>query len=581
MLELAFFATLAVQSERLQQEYQSKSRSIELLAHVSVAAYEVALATGCIATYAMTRNPIVLVGTETCVAELTGESARLKSLAEADADAALKKLSSVLDDLIASSKRCADMLLSFDPITSYELMDKMNADMTRLHSLGVEVSEGAVKREEVLREKQVAEQGRFRVLLAVGACGTLLLAVGVALGFSLTLGRRFKHVNDNAILLGIGQELKPALKEKDELAKLDRIIHQVASDLVATRRKERALIDNTAEIIFSIGQDLRISQVNSAISRRLGYDPDEVIGHLFVNFVIDSERETVNDALKSLIGSATEASFECQMREREGRIRVMEVTAQWYHDEKSLFCVVRDISARKEAELLKQEVLAMVSHDLRTPLASLIVSLQMMRDGLGGALNDRGSKIINLAISSIGNLNNLTSDLLDMESHDSGLFRLHYETVNLSELIAKSSQFVVPQAQRKNITMINQVADIEATIDADRIGRVVTNLLSNAIKYSPSDSSITIDCNKTSDMARPSIELRVTDEGAGIDKDKIDLLFQKYRQLGQEGERGGSGLGLAICKAIVEAHGGTIGVDSTAGEGSTFWFKVPSQPASV
>ncbi len=146
--------------------------------------------------------------------------------------------------------------------------------------------------------------------------------------------------------------------------------------------------------------------------------------------------------------------------------------------------------------------------------------------------------------------------------------------------------YVTPEANSKNLELTIKGSCRVAQLDSEKIRRVLVNLLNNAIKFSPKGSSIT---TYISDVPKglngaDAIEIKVSDEGPGIPPDKQALVFEKFKQAGHhnEGEKKGSGLGLSICKAIVEAHGGSIGVTSEPSKpGSVFWFRIPSAPVVV
>ena len=258
-----------------------------------------------------------------------------------------------------------------------------------------------------------------------------------------------------------------------------------------------------------------------------------------------------------------------------------EWTAKWADSSKSIFCVVHDITERKEAERLKQEVIAMVSHDLRAPLTSLGVILDMMLEGVVGDLNERGNRLVGLAQQSVSSLITMINDLLDVERYESGGLTLNYEDAELVDLINNAIYMVKPEADSKDVLIRTKFENKDLRVDPGRLNRVLVNLISNAVKFSPEASDILISCsleNEGSDSA--SLEFKIVDRGPGIPPGKINLVFEKFKQVGRgdEGEKKGSGLGLAICKAIVEAHGGEIGVDSKPEEGSTFWFRIPQAP---
>lgn len=142
---------------------------------------------------------------------------------------------------------------------------------------------------------------------------------------------------------------------------------------------------------------------------------------------------------------------------------------------------------------------------------------------------------------------------------------------------------VKPEADRKEIVLRPRFEPDEIVVDSGRLNRVLVNLISNAVKFSPENSSVDITCEKsTGKHSIPMLEFKIIDHGPGIPESKIDLVFEKFKQAGRgdEGEKKGSGLGLAICKAIVEAHGGEIGVESELEEGSIFWFRIPQYAES-
>ncbi len=257
----------------------------------------------------------------------------------------------------------------------------------------------------------------------------------------------------------------------------------------------------------------------------------------------------------------------------DGKIRDMDVTAQWSEDDQGVFCIMRDVTLRKEAARLKQEVMAMVSHDLRAPLTSIGMSIDMIVDGVFGTISDRGIKVSKAAQTSVTSLINMINDLLDIERAESTGIQLYIEDTNSQLLAQRAIDVVKPEADNKQITLEPRCEPIVCSLDSERINRVIVNLLNNAIKFAPRSSTIQLHCQKNED----SLEFRIIDQGPGIPEDKVDTVFEKFRQVGtgSTGEKQGSGLGLAICKSLIEAHGGKIGVSSVLGQGSTFWFTVP------
>lgn len=225
-------------------------------------------------------------------------------------------------------------------------------------------------------------------------------------------------------------------------------------------------------------------------------------------------------------------------------------------------------------EKQKQEVISMVSHDLRSPLMSLDFSLTLIGSGKYGELNERGHKELSSAESSAKRLIRLINDLLDIEKIESGKLTVLKMPLSFQALAEHSADSVQALAAAKEIeVVIENPGDIEFPGDADRLEQVIINLLGNAIKFSPNQSKVVI----KGDEKGKFVEIRVIDSGPGIPADYKKKVFDRFQQVsrGDGKEKEGTGLGLAISRAIIEAHGGTIGVDSQDGKGSSFWIRLP------
>ncbi len=229
--------------------------------------------------------------------------------------------------------------------------------------------------------------------------------------------------------------------------------------------------------------------------------------------------------------------------------------------------------ALAEAARLKQQFVAMISHDLRTPLTSIKGFLQLLSDGVYGDLSEQGVKRSELAERNVGRLISLINDLLDIEKMEAGKLDMHFETIELGPVLEKSIESVRTFAEQHGVTLEFPSVSKEIYADGDRLIRVLVNLISNAVKFSPQASAVTLEVRESPEYT----EIRVVDRGRGIPKHMHEAVFERFRQVeaADAKQKGGTGLGLAICKAIVEQHGGLIGVDSEEGKGSTFWFRIP------
>jgi PAS domain S-box-containing protein len=235
-----------------------------------------------------------------------------------------------------------------------------------------------------------------------------------------------------------------------------------------------------------------------------------------------------------------------------------------------------DISARKEIERMKNEFIAVVGHELRTPLSSIVGSLGLLVRAED--LREDIQTLIRVARDNSQRLVRLVNDILDVEKLDSGEFQIRLEPVELESLIDTALQANRGYADQYGVTLVRSHSEGPAWVDAnfDRLMQVMTNLLSNAAKFSPSGSRVEISLQRTAAGFRVSI----VDPGPGIPEEFKPRVFDRFAQADSSTsrQRGGTGLGLAICKIIIDRLGGKIDFVSSPGAGTTFYFEL--QPAA-
>lgn len=234
---------------------------------------------------------------------------------------------------------------------------------------------------------------------------------------------------------------------------------------------------------------------------------------------------------------------------------------------------VTDLTERIEAERLKLSFVNAVSHDLRTPLSSIMGFAEFLEDEIGGPLNAPQGEYLAQIQRGARRLEQLVDDLLDFATIEAGTFRLNVAPGDFGALLRESASSLRPQAEEGGLTLALEVGTepLVVPMDCRRIERVVLNLIQNAIKFSPKGERITLRASVTGNWLR----CEVSDRGRGIPVNAQPKLFKPFSQLEDGNVKGGAGLGLSISKAIVEAHHGAIGVLSSLGAGSTFWFTLP------
>lgn len=240
-----------------------------------------------------------------------------------------------------------------------------------------------------------------------------------------------------------------------------------------------------------------------------------------------------------------------------------------------LLIVVEDVSARHEIERMKEEFVSLISHDLRAPLASIKAFLGLLKNGIYDQnLSTMKEKAEGIE-SDTTRLLEMINRLLELHKAEAGRLELFIELIPLTSIVKRSIQSIELLAAQKGIEMVTDHLDpsVHVRADADYAIQVLVNLLSNAIKFSPSGKIVRL----TFELTGATAKIKVHDRGQGIKEEFRNRLFNKFEQssIADARLKGGSGLGLAISKSIVEQHGGTIGVESEEGQGSTFWFTLP------
>jgi signal transduction histidine kinase len=240
--------------------------------------------------------------------------------------------------------------------------------------------------------------------------------------------------------------------------------------------------------------------------------------------------------------------------------------------------VEASFNKERDLELARRELIASVSHDLRTPLASIRAMVESINDGVVTD-PDTVKRYLKTLEVEVENLSQLINDLFELSQMDAGVLKLEMETSSLTDLISDTleSMSVQVTAEGKNLHLKGSVEGEVAYVmmDPRRVQRVLYNLVQNAIRYTPSDGSVQI-------LARDigtEVQVEVKDTGEGIPPEELSRIFDRFYRTEQSRSRGsgGTGLGLSIAKGIVEAHGGRLWVESAIGKGSTFGFALPKK----
>jgi signal transduction histidine kinase len=231
----------------------------------------------------------------------------------------------------------------------------------------------------------------------------------------------------------------------------------------------------------------------------------------------------------------------------------------------------------QEIDRLKTDFVNTVSHELRTPLTSIRGYAEFLEDRIGGELSDDQSGYVTEIQENTRRLQRLVDDLLDFAKLEAGTFRLAPAGMDLCDVVREVMTSIQPIARVSGVRLDHTGCEtpLWLTADAGRLEQVLINLVGNALKFTPAGGAVRVEVRREPQ----SVWVGVHDSGIGISPEQQAHLFDKFYQVDNTSTRaqGGAGLGLSISKALVEAHGGTIGVESEPGRGSCFWFTLPRE----
>ncbi|HON18502.1 MAG TPA: PAS domain S-box protein [Salinivirgaceae bacterium] len=372
-----------------------------------------------------------------------------------------------------------------------------------------------------------------------------------------------------------------------------------------TKREEhyRLLANNSTDIIWTMNLKRELTYVSPAVERVLGFTPEEFTNRIFeASFTTESLEQfqlTINQIIKNIkLGEiskiAKDYRVEVQQYHKNGTLLYLEILLNAQIDNYGKYIGIigssRDISKRKEAEIelistrekaleadrLKTAFLANMSHEIRTPMNGIIgfVDLLAMDEDITPEQRREYLELIN---SNTNQLLKLIDDIIDISRIESGQLPINKRVTNVIPIITnivKTHREKVRQIEQKHleISFIPSDEELLLEIDPTRFTQIITNLIGNSVKFTE-NGSITVSYK----YANSEVIFSVSDTGIGIAADKLEYIFDRFRQADQFTSRkyGGAGLGLSIAKNLVEAMGGRIWVESEEGKGTTFYFTMP------
>jgi NtrC-family two-component system sensor histidine kinase KinB len=385
---------------------------------------------------------------------------------------------------------------------------------------------------------------------------------------------------DVEISIQSSDELGDLTKDFNEMVKRLKVYHDLNIDQVmAEKRKSDAIILSIDDGIVVVDNEFRITGINPTAAKALHLESSQMENKHFLEVIKD---EQLFNHVKHSIETGEPPTIE----ERKN-ILTVEQGEKPYHYQFSITPVrgkagsllgvvllLRDVTRLTELDRLKSEFVMTASHELRTPLTSIGMSIKLLLERTMEKLNEKDQQLLLAAHEDLQRLKTLVNNLLDLSKIEAGKMEMEFENISLHTLCENAVGVLKSQIDSKGICLTldfsQNIPHVKA--DANKIIWVLTNLITNALHYSERGGHIRV----SAEHLGPYVHVSVTDNGSGIPFEVQSKIFDKFVQIKSDKALGGSGLGLTICKEIVRAHGGTIWVDSSPGEGSTFTFTLPT-----
>ncbi len=370
--------------------------------------------------------------------------------------------------------------------------------------------------------------------------------------------------------------------------------HEAEQALHLATRQRELILESVGDGIFGVDLDGRLTFINQAGARMLGYMPEQLTGREFHEVIQhahpDGTRYTKSTSpiLQAMRrGEPARVRDEVFLR-RDGAAVQVEYSANPLIEDGRISGTVvafQDVSERRRLERMKDEFISTVSHELRTPLTSLRASLGLIASGSLDKRPEKQRQMIEMAIGNSDRLIRLVNDILDFDSIERGLASLHREPVEAVDLLRRASDVGHSAATQARIGFRIEAQPGQVFADQERILQVLNELVANAIKFSPPDTVIRLAAQPCAAGQSPSggVCFVVEDQGRGIAPEKLEHIFDRFQQGDASDSRalGGTGLGLALCRSIVEQHQGRIWAESAPGKGSRFLFTLPGAGTST
>jgi two-component system, OmpR family, phosphate regulon sensor histidine kinase PhoR len=369
----------------------------------------------------------------------------------------------------------------------------------------------------------------------------------------------------------LDQEIQ--ITSRDEVGELARAFNQMAArlkEMVALVTNERdmmaTILSNIDDAIFMVDRDSKVTTMNQAAERISQTQTNKALGHTFIEVVRDHE---LNEVLQHCLSTREQQTGAVEIKPQK---QLLSMIATPLSGDSGCLVHIRDLTELRRLEMIRQDFISNISHELRTPIASVKALAETLNEGAiedPSVAKDFLSRI-NVEADKLAQMVQELGELSRIESREAPLQKRH---INMADAIEHAVDRLRAQSDRAGLNLDIDIPPTLPKVMADeaRVEQVLVNLIHNAIKFTPSGGRISISAKVKDNF----ILVSVSDTGVGIPADDLPRIFERFYKADKSRSGGGTGLGLAIAKHIVEAHGGRIWAESTEGRGSTFNFTLP------
>lgn len=406
-------------------------------------------------------------------------------------------------------------------------------------------------------EKELAMRRDQANILLAGLLANLAISLALAKQFSSSISRRLAVMADNAGRAARLEPLNPLIGGNDELSDLDKSFHEVTAALAESRRKESAVFDNCKDVLCTITAGGKFISTNPAAESMWGYDRREFTEIAVFSLLVPEEWESMQKSLLSEADKDKVIEQEFRMLRKDGSVIYCLWSASKLKDQNEIFCTVHDVTDQKELEQLRKEFLALVSHDLRTPLTAVMGIAELAEAGAFGELPTAAKSSVTEILKNADSLLELINDILDLEKLDAGKMELHFEETHLEAIISQLSDKLRDLATSA-ISLSGEALDKPFAADRDRLCQAIANLAGFLQLRGANGSVVQISAKRSS----AGVCIKLLDSGPLIPEYLRPRIFDRFNDVSLDQDLRESNfhadLRVPLAAKIIECHSGTV-----------------------